>query len=203
MNYVLPVVGSSGYYELASPFDALVMDKVEYTCKAVRRISDYLANNEDVKVAIYDKYAIGDVYQDDVASDAYVVSLQSKSGHWLYVPYRFILSYPSPNGVKYRSVMLGLAMPALPSSQDLSAVMQDLKELAEGQLGVDVVVKMVETSKPVLVTSQAHEDAQLRRSLRVSEQGTLYAQNHRLREEAAALRAHITQLENYIKNHAL
>jgi hypothetical protein len=63
MNYVLPVVGSSGYYELAHPFDALVMDKVEYTCKAVRRISDYLANNEDVKVAIYDKYGIANVYQ--------------------------------------------------------------------------------------------------------------------------------------------
>jgi hypothetical protein len=96
--------------------------------------------------------------------------------------------------------MLGVALPALPATQDLSAVMQDLKDLVEGALGVDAVVKMVETSKAVLVRSEAHEEAQLRRSLRVSEGGSVHAQNTRLREEANVLRAHIAQLETYIKH---
>lgn len=200
MDYILPIVGSSGYYELASPFDALVTDRIEYTCKAVRRLSDYLANNEDAKSAIYDKYGIASIYEEDVVSDAYIVSLQSRTGHWLYVPYRYILSYPSPNGVRYRTVMLGVSLPALPVSQDLNAVMSDLKDMVQGVLGVDVVVKMVETSKPVLVTTDAHEQTRLRRSIRVLAEGSLHTENVRLRNEAASLRAHIAELESYIKS---
>lgn len=200
MDYILPIVGSSGYYELASPFDALVTDRIEYTCKAVRRLSDYLANNEDAKSAIYDKYGIASIYEEDVVSDAYIVSLQSRTGHWLYVPYRYILSYPSPNGVRYRTVMLGVSLPALPVSQDLNAVMSDLKDMVQGALGVDVVVKMVETSKPVLVTTDKHEQTRLRRSIRVLAEGSLHTENVRLRNEAASLRAHIAELESYIKS---
>jgi hypothetical protein len=202
MNFILPVVGSSGFYELASPFDALAMDRVEYTCKGVRRLSDYLANNEDPKTDIYVKNAIEPIYEEDLKLDAYIVSLQSISGHWLYVPYRYILSYPSPNGVKYRTVMLGVALPALPVSQALNGLMADVKDLVEGALGVDAVIKMVETSKPVLVSTEADQEAQLRRGLKISAAGTLHTQNQQLRDENAHLRAHITQLQDFIKSNA-
>lgn len=197
---ILPVIGSSGYYELASPFDVEVVDKIEYTCKAIRRLSDYLANNEDPKTSIYDAYEINEaIYEADLEQDAYIVSLQSRKGHWLYVPSRYILSYPSVNGVAYRSVMLGISLPPIPVSQDLTAVLSDIKDLVEHSIGASVVVKQVETSVNVLVDYSLHENTQQERNMIIEGQATLYARNVALREENDLLLEKVTALENFIK----
>lgn len=200
---ILPVIGSSGYYELASPFDIEVIDKVEYTCKAIRRLSDYLANNEDPKTSIYDAYGIDEaVYENDLSQDAYIVSLQSRKGHWLYVPSRYILSYPSVNGVPYRSVMLGVSLPPIPVSQDLTAILSDIKDLVENSLGTTVAVKQVETSMNVLVDYSLHENTQQERNMNIEGRSTLYARNVALRQENDLLLEKVAALENYIKtNH--
>lgn len=198
---ILPVIGSSGFYELAAPFDVEVVDKIEYTCKAIRRISDYLANNEDPKASIYDAYEIDEaVYEEDLSKDAYIVSLQSRKGHWLYVPSRYILSYPSVNGVPYRSVMLGVSLPPLPVSQDLTAILSDIKDLVENSLGVSVAVRQVETSMNVLVDYSIHEATQQERNIHIEGRSTLYARNVALREENNLLIQKVASLENYIKS---
>lgn len=198
---ILPVIGSSGFYELAAPFDVEVVDKIEYTCKAIRRISDYLANNEDPKASIYDAYEIDEaVYEEDLSKDTYIVSLQSRKGHWLYVPSRYILSYPSVNGIPYRSVMLGVSLPPLPVSQDLTAILSDIKDLVENSLGVSVVVRQVETSMIVLVDYSVHEATQQERNIHIEGRSTLYARNVALREENDLLIQKVASLENYIKS---
>lgn len=198
---ILPVIGSSGFYELAAPFDVEVVDKIEYTCKAIRRISDYLANNEDPKASIYDAYEIDEaVYEEDLSKDTYIVSLQSRKGHWLYVPSRYILSYPSVNGVPYRSVMLGVSLPPLPVSQDLTAILSDIKDLVENSLGVSVAVRQVETSMNVLVDYSVHEATQQERNIHIEGRSTLYARNVALREENDLLIQKVASLENYIKS---
>jgi len=198
---ILPVIGSSGFYDLAAPFDVEVIDKIEYTCKAIRRISDYLANNEDPKASIYDVYGIDEaVYEEDLSKDNYIVSLQSRKGHWLYVPSRYILSYPSVNGIPYRSVMLGVSLPPLPVSQDLTAVLSDIKDLVENSLGVSVAVRQVETSMNVLVDYNVHEVTQQERNIHIEGRSTLYARNVALREENDLLIQKVASLENYIKS---
>lgn len=198
---ILPVIGSSGFYELSAPFDVEVVDKIEYTCKAIRRISDYLANNEDPKASIYDAYEIDEaVYEEDLSKDTYIVSLQSRKGHWLYVPSRYILSYPSVNGVPYRSVMLGVSLPPLPVSQDLTAILSDIKDLVENSLGVSVAVRQVETSMNVLVDYSIHEATQQERNIHIEGRSTLYARNVALREENDLLIQKVASLENYIKS---
>jgi len=198
---ILPVIGSSGFYELAAPFDVEVVDKIEYTCKAIRRISDYLANNEDPKASIYGAYEIDEaVYEEDLSKDTYIVSLQSRKGHWLYVPSRYILSYPSVNGVPYRSVMLGVSLPPLPVSQDLTAILSDIKDLVENSLGVSVAVRQVETSMNVLVDYSVHEATQQERNIHIEGRSTLYARNVALREENDLLIQKVASLENYIKS---
>lgn len=197
---ILPVVGSSGFYELAPPFNALVVDKIEYTCQAVRRINDYLANNEPVKEDIYTKQGLDDtVWEADVAANAYIVSLQSRTGHWLYVPYRYILGYPSVNGVPYRSMILSVSLPSLPLNQDLTAVLADVKDLVQSSLGVTVNTKLVETSKAVLVPYDKHVIKQQQRATAAQGQVTMYAQNVALRRENDALIAKLNELETYLK----
>lgn len=197
---VLPVVGSSGFYEFKSPFDKEVDKRIEYTCKAVRRISDYLANNEDVEKDVYEQSGIESSYQEDLENDAYIVSLQSKTGHWLYIPHRYILTYPSVNGVPYRTMMIGVALPPIPADQDLSAVKKDLKDLAEHHLGLQVAVEQVETSQIVMIPHEDHLHTEQERFARKVAHVTNAARIKRLEDDNAELRRHVQNLEEYIKN---
>lgn len=200
---ILPVIGSSGFYELGAPFESAAVNQVEYTCMALRRISDYLANNEEVKETIYTANAIpDDIWEEDSKANAYIVSLQSKMGHWLYVPARYILGYPSVNGIQYRSMMIGVALPALPVAQDLTAVTRDIKDLVESLLGVNVSVKLVETSKVTQVENSTHELTQQRRAMAKGAASTLSSKNHALELQNAELTTKLKALEDYIKaNH--
>ena len=196
---VLPVVGSSGFYEFASPFDTVAVNNIEYTCKAVRRISDYLAVNEDVEKNVYKVNNLpSEVWDEDSKSDAYIVSLQSKTGHWVYLPYRYILSYPSVNGVQYRSLMIGVSLPSMPANQDLTAVEADVKDLVESSLGVTVAVKHVETSRIVLVPFETHQTKEQERNSIRATQSTNAAKIIKLRSENDMLLAKIKELEAYI-----
>lgn len=202
MDHILPAIGSRGYYSLAAPFDALAANNVEYTCQAIRRINDYLANNEDVKATVYTAQGLDDAtYEQDALENAYIVSLQSRQGHWLYVPYRYVLAYPSTNGVQYRSVMVGVSLPPLPASQDLTAVLTDVKAMIDAGLGVNCAVRLVETSKVMLIPHDVHMQKKIQRTMLSQGKVTLYSQNVALREENAALQAKLAQLEAYIKEH--
>lgn len=199
---VLPVVGSSGFYEFIAPFDAASINGIEYSCRAVRRISDYLANNEDVEKNVYTTNNLpASVWDEDSKNDAYIVSLQSKSGHWLYIPYRYIASYPSVNGIQYRTVMIGVSLPSIPVIQDLSAVEADVKDLVEHALGLSVVVKHVETSRIVMVPYDKHVAKEQERNVIRATQSTYTAKMVKLRSENDALLAKVRELETYIKAH--
>ena len=199
---ILPVVGSSGFYEFLAPFDVASINGIEYTCKAVRRISDYLANNEDVEKTVYIANSLNSsIWDEDSKKDAYIVSLQSQSGHWLYVPYRYITAYPSVNGIQYRTVMIGVSLPSIPVIQDLSAVEADVKDLVEHALGLTVVVKHVETSRVVMVPYDKHILKEQERNVIRATQSTYTAKIVKLRSENNGLLAKVRELEEYIKLH--
>lgn len=198
---VLPIVGSAGFYEFASPFDVKAENNVEYTCVAVRRISDYIANNEDPQKSIYVKNELPEqTWLDDLAENAYIATLQSRSGHYLEVPYRYISKYPSVNGVPYRQVMIGLTLPSIPVAQDLTSLETEIKSVAEASLGVTVGVKSVELSKAVIVPFEQHEQAKQARQAQINGRATIYARYVAQRDRADSLQARLDQLETYIKS---
>lgn len=196
---ILPVVGSSGFYEFIAPFDIASINNIEYSCRAIRRISDYLANNEDVEKDVYKANNLGDdVWTEDSKNDAYIVSLQSGTGHWLYVPYSYIASYPSVNGTRYRTVMIGVSLPSMPATQDLSAVEADVKDLVENALGVSVVVKHVETSRVILVPYDVHLIQEQKRNVIRATQSTYTSKIIKLQAANQALEFKVKELEDFI-----
>lgn len=199
MTTVLPLIGSAGSYSFASPFEIAGVNNVEYVCKEIRRISGYLANNEDIKQDIYVANSVSDaIYDEDVLSDAYIVSLQSLSGHWLRIPARFILSYPSTNGVPYRSVMISAALPSIPVSKDLTVLTSEISDIIAAAIGVPPQVRVIETSKVVQLSSEDHLATVQRRAAATLGVTTLTAKNHVLQEENALLIQKIKALEDYI-----
>ena len=196
---IIPTIGVSGYYKLKEPFNSVIIENERYTCKAIRKISDYFANNEDPKVLVYDIYGLPEAeYLDDVAKDSYIIALQSATGHWLYVPVKYMSSYPITNGVPYRSVILSLALPSIPLDTDLDAVLSAMQTIVKDELGVDTVPKIVETSRVVLVPSDKHKLTSANRKDK-TDKGKKYKKLQVAHNEALSK---ITALENYILSKA-
>jgi hypothetical protein len=165
-QYVIPTIGSSGYFELRPPLDTLIIINERYTCQGLRKLSEYLANNEDPKTLFYNEYSLTqDDYDADILEDMVIASLQSEIGHWLYIPVRYIVNYPITNGIPYRTVMIGVSLPSLPVERDLTYLQTDIENLITDSLGVTPVIKIVETSRVVLVPRDKHDITQSNRTL--------------------------------------
>lgn len=197
----LPTVGASGYYELRSPLNTLVTLGERYTCQAIRRLSDYLANNEDAKTDIYVKVGIEASYDQDLNDNVYIVSLQSDKGHWLYVPASYIVSYPLTNGIPYRALMIGVSLPSIPADRDLSFLETDIANLVSDVLGVVPIMRQVETSRVVLVTKTKHDLLQAERNALSAGRVTDRARYMKTQQDLDTALAKIAALEQYIKNH--
>lgn len=200
-DVVLPTVGSSGYYELRSPLNTLVVIGERYTCQAIRRISDYLANNEEVKQLVYTDQGIETDFDADADKDAYILSLQSDKGHWIYVPASYIVSYPIVNGIPYRSIMIGLSLPSMPADRDLSFLEADLSNLITDSLGVVPVIRQVETSRVILVDKARHDQLQIDRNLLSSGRVTDRSRLAKTQQDLQVALDKIAILEQYIKDH--
>lgn len=196
---ILPVVGSRGIYTLLPPFDTLATAGVEYSCQAVRRISELIAYNEDPKTDVYALYGLSDaIYDDDLKNDAYIVSLQSAKGQWLYIPYRYIASYPSGDAIQYRTVMLQFSLQPLPVSYDYGDLMDRLEMTIRQTTGLQIESRVTQTSQITLIKREVHEARELTRTLNVT--ATTYAEeNNQLRLENSRLQNALHHLEDYIK----
>lgn len=198
---VIPSIGSSGFFELRPPFDQVVLRNEQYTCQGIRKISEYLASNEDVKALVYDANAIDESdYNADAEADMPIVSLQADIGHWVYVPARYIIKYPITNGVPYRTLMIGISLPPMPVERDLTFLTTDLSNLVRDSLGVDVEIKLVETSKIVLVPRTKH-NLELSDRYAVSNGRTTDRSRYMSTQvQLDAALAKIAELETYIAN---
>ena len=200
-EYILPTVGASGYYTLISPLDTLISTNEKYTCQAIRRISDYLANNEDVFKDIYQKNNISEEdFKADVQIDMYIVSLQSEIGHWLYIPAKYIAKYPIVNGIPYRTVSIAIALPALPVDQELSHIVTDIGNIITDALGVNSSISIVETSRVVLVDKTKHDLSVANRTARTNGRVTDRSRYTALSSDYQTIVNQVVQLENYIKS---
>lgn len=200
---IVPEVGSSGFFTLATPFDQKIAAGVRYTCQAVRRISDYLGNNEDVKAGIYDANGISeDIWEEDKQADAYVASLQGETGQWLYVPTRYVIGYPDTNGVPYHTAALMVALPGIQTDRDLTDLYAKITDAVRGSLGTSCVIEKIETSKVTLVDSAKHDQIQTNRNIVIGTPGTNAARAAYLQIQLDAAIVYIAQLEDWIQQNS-
>lgn len=198
MSGYVPVIGSYGLFDLLEPFNTDAVKGVQYHCRAVRSIADYVASNEDPKATIYKTHGIEAEYESDQTQNALIVSLQSDTGHWLHVPERYIKSYPSVNGVGYRSMAIAIHLPSLPVTSGLETLADDLADVVQGRLGVECRHRLVELSRVVQVTKDVHITKEAERNLRKDGRGTLLSQTVALQTENQLLRERLVALEAYI-----
>lgn len=199
---IIPNIGQSGFYSVKAPFDQFINADEVYTCKAVRFIGDYIALNEDPKTLIYEAYGLTDTdYEADVADNMYIVSLCSESGQWLYIPARYIASYPTMNGVRYHTMMMGVGLGAVPVDMDLSAIQTMVSNLIMDNLGITPAINLVQLSKPILVDRVNADKIEAARLIRAQQKKT---DSFRYKETLGKLNEallKIAELERFILAH--
>lgn len=198
---IIPTIGSSGFFELRAPFDTKILQGERYTCQAVRKLSDYLANNETPLDDVYKDAGLTEAdYDADLLLDMYILSLQADTGHWVYVPASYLVKLPIVNGIPYRSMMIGVSLPALPADKDLSNVLTSIENLVMETLGVASATKVVETSKVVLIDRSTHDLTQSQRDANTTSRLTDRSKYTSTLTQLQAALLKIEQLESYIES---
>lgn len=155
---LIPPIGTSGIYSLLSPFASQLQPNVAYRCEAIRKLSDLIEADVDPFEEIYRPNNLTqEQYEQDLANQACIVSLQSTTGHWVYVPSTYIKSFPNVNGVAYRVMVLGVEIGPVPEYMDLGALKSAVSDTVRDTFGVTPTIKEVAIS-PVQNFSQHDHD---------------------------------------------
>lgn len=197
VDYIIPSIGSRGYFQIKEPFATPV--GALYTCKSLRKLSDYISASEEPYPLIYqDKGASEQDYEEDLAKDMVIVGLQSDSGHWHYFPTSYLIAYPDPNGVPYRKMGVFIALPPMPVDKDLNFLKPILTEHVKDLLGVPCAVSLTETSQIQVVSQDKHDTETVARAAIASKSLPEPARVRILETQLDAMRRKIMMLEAYI-----
>ena len=199
---IIPTIGAKGLYELAHPFDAKIDPNAEYSTQSLRYLTEYIARNEDPYADIYEPLSIPrETYLEDLREGNPIIGLQSAKGVWVYVPARYILSWPSVNGVRYIKAMITADIGPFPADRDFTPLLEDVQLYIKNKIGITPKVDLVAVSKPVLISFEQHERVLAARANIITDDTTSYTKAKVLEEQNTSLRQKITALEQYILEH--
>lgn len=197
----IPDIGASGIFVLKTPFDVLLKPNTTYTVQAIRRLKDVIAEGENPFTLYYESHGLSEaIYKIDLETEICIVSLQSGTGEWVYVPTSYILSFPIMNGVKYHAVMMGISLGAIPDNLDLSAFKTSVFNLVKDTFGISSSIKEVVVSAPVIVTKEESTLIETARSNRIVANQSDAGKLRIAQQDLVKCRAQIAMLEKYIKD---
>lgn len=194
-----PPIGSSGIFQLGSPYAALLQSQVTYTCDAVRKMSDIIKLGIDPHTQYYLPHSLDrTVYETDLQNGESIVSLRSNGGHWVYVPTSYVLSYPNANGIPYTALVLGINIGAVPNYLDLSAVKARIVDLVRETIGVSSTVTQVAISPTKSLPQTDHNAVEAARVANITATKTDRALMLEMKTQRDALLQRNQELEAYI-----
>lgn len=196
----LPALNSAGTYTSLPPFNSIISPKAIYYCRGIRKLSDYIASNQDPLTTIYEPVGLTEAeYNTDLVNDVDIISLQNNESVWVIVPSSYLVSYPVPNGINYRSVALVSKLPIIREDLDLSFLMDEISSLITDKIGVQPEIELVETSQTISLTETEETSLKASRAIndRLSKRGKIL----KLSEQVAALTLEKQALLDYIQTH--
>ena len=196
----LPQVGVRGLYTLTGPFSGKLIEGVQYTCSAVRLISDLINKGEAPYETYYKPYSITELdYTNDLKNNIAIITLEANEQHVVYVPATYISGYPEIGGVSYVSLMLGAQLGPIKEGSDLTLVKNKVKVVILQYVGVDVEVKIIAASLPKLISNTSSDALESAREANKDLANTDESNLVRLQTENIILLQKIALLETYIK----
>lgn len=201
MLYFEPSLGMKGFYELNAPLDVLISPNESFVCKSLRKLSDYLHNNENPKEIIYAKYGLTDLdYENDLKEDITIASLQNDIGHWINVPVRYFTKYPDLSGVNYKSYAIGISLPSFPITTNFDSLISSISVLISDMLGVVPEIRLIETSREITVSDTTHQLTTTERRARIVNSSSYRVKYLTTLSSLAETQSKLQALEQHIIN---
>lgn len=202
MTSILPPIGTSGVFQLKSPFDKEIQSTKVYEVDALRRFDDVEANGIDVYKTYYQPFEISqDVYKEDQKNEEVIVTLTNDTTKPLYVPSSYINSFPTNDIVPYARIVLSVDLGMLPDSMDLSDLQSQVQGAVSDVIGVDdTVVNINAAASTDVITQAEHLSLQANREQAKAERDSDYARISELEADNAKLRQNIELLTQQADN---
>jgi len=199
-----PQIGVRGLYTLTDPFSSKLISGVQYTCSAVRSISDLINKGETPYDTYYKPYDItAATYELDIAAGVSIVTLEAAEQHVVYVPSTYISGYPEIGGVSYVSMMIGAQLGPIKEGFDLSLLTDKVSQIILEYIGVAAEVKLIAASLPKLLSHSTANALESARAANISVANTDHTAVVRLQQENDTLIQKVNLLETYIRDHAI
>jgi hypothetical protein len=198
-NYILPEIGSIGTYVLAAPYSTIVDPNINYTCSAIRSISELIADNKDPFTLAYQPAGLSQtVYQAAQAQNVPIVFLVSDGGNWVYIPANYIQEIPVVNGVNYQSMGINIILGLIPSNADLTTLMTAIQDTVLATIGITPSTQPVQLSNTLQVTQAQDNQIQVARQAAITNNNSNYGLYMKTLQQLNSATAQIQALEQYI-----
>lgn len=199
MAAITPQMGARGIYTLKAPWNADLLTNTQYTCVAIRNLTEIVANGGDPFTDYYATHNLDQsIYNTDVQNGVSMISLQASDNSIVMVPTSYIAAFPDGGGVPYRVVLLSVPLGSIPDSLDLSAISAKVASDVQDIIGVTCTVRPVVVSNVLLLNTADAAAAETARQANITNSTTDYALYQQSQADLVAAQQKISELEGYI-----
>jgi hypothetical protein len=189
-----PPVYATGRYEVKAPY--VLVDKVDYTCHAIRTFEDCIERGIDIYNDIYAPFGVErTTFLDDETKGINIITLKSIGQVTVYIPDSFILSYPNMGEALPQRLIVSVDLGIISSHWDAQYLLTKIQNLASDVVGSEPKVTLL--SIPVLGRASADDVPALDnvRDIDISNRTSDHAKAQRLEKNNTLLRDKIISLE--------
>uniref|UniRef100_A0AAU7PFK9 Uncharacterized protein n=1 Tax=Burkholderia phage vB_BgluM-SURPRISE13 TaxID=3159457 RepID=A0AAU7PFK9_9VIRU len=196
---LLPGIGASGDWSLKTPLDSKYTAGLAYTCKAIRKISEMVANGIDVLNMVYIPNGLDQTaYDSDVQNDYSIITLQSAAGALLLVPSSYLAGWPSGDSVPYVVMGMIINLGPIPNTIDPTFLTDKVAPVIKAALGLDPEIQYATLSETTNKTYDDHVAQEATRTAAITDENSDYVKRLNAEADLTAAQAQIAALQQFI-----
>lgn len=202
MSLKTPPLHAKGIFVLEAPW-VTVADSL-YEVIAIRSFADFVEVGQNAFELFYrPKLLVEADYEADKALGASIITLVSPSRPTIHVPDTYITAYPDMDNVAYKSVVLSIALGAVPDILDLTFLKDQVAGVVSDTIGIIPTVLVHAAPATGVVTSDQHLALETARLAAVTNRTTDRAKLIELQNANDALHVKIALLEQFLMDNDL
>jgi len=152
-------LGKSGRFNVNAPYDTLVKSNVVYKVTADSFITELIRDRKKLFETTYKIIGLTkEVFEEDLANDVVILTLVDSAGDTVYIPEYRVQGGCIRDGVEYVERTLLINIGGFPVNTDFTAMMSNVSDVIESNIGVTPVYELANTSIVEMVSNAEHTD---------------------------------------------
>lgn len=198
----LPSIGMTGLWALKAPYGELVMATTQYTCVKVQSLGSAVNAGEDPLTNVYlISNATQADFDLDIASGAYLITIQSELGDLVVFPNSALISLPDTDGVLYRNLVMSVSLSAISDNTDLTTLQERVSDLVLNSIGVKSTVYITQVGGVSVLGSNQSAALETARQAHITDASSPLYQLSVVTTQLTQAQQKISELEQYIAQH--